>query len=802
MNTNSIISPTKSHDNKKKAIMSICSNNYFPYVRILFNSLQKYHPECELFLCLADKQNSCFALEVENVTIIEAETLNIPHFYDFAFRYDIMEFNTAVKPFMMQFLIEKYNFEQVVYLDPDIELFSSMESVFSALDSGSNFVITPHITKPSEEDAYPGDIGVMQSGIYNLGFIAVNNSNEAINFLHWWGRKLRFYCINEQNNGIFVDQKFVDLLPAFSDNVKILKDTNINVAYWNLLQRSLEKKDEIWLVDNQPLIFFHFSGININNNQRLSKHTNAFNGNLSEDLQQLIDGYISQLKIYSFPHNIIPKYAYGNFDNGVLIPTNIRHIYRKLKNIWYENPFISFGDYLNQFNANFNNNYNNFPLTNLMVLFWESRLDLQNNFEIFNNNEHRKRYTFWFLATAEENQFNHYFLQPILDSIHQKFSNYQYTKLLQKKSESLINVIGYLKTETGVGQAGRMVIKSLESTNISVQGYHIDNNYDRQNDTQVKENLVLKITSPIHFYKVNADQLDIVKQDIKKHSNKPEFCVNLPAWELSKFPQEWVKNYDNIDEVWVESTFVQIALQAQLSIPVLCMPPAITISKFQPVNREYFNLPKDTFLFHFNFDFSSFSSRKNPEAVIKAYRKAFRHQKSPLSTGLVIKTRGYDFNNKNYEKLLEIIDGEQDIIVINKYLNHGEVMALMNCCDCYISLHSSEGFGYTLAEAMLLNKPVIATNYSGNCDFINQQTGFPVDYQLTALKPDEYPFAQGQKWAKPDINHASWLMKKMIENETETKEIALAGKEKIAVNYSPMSAGKRYVKRLQKLGLI
>lgn len=362
---------------KKRAIMSICSNNYFPYVRILFNSLQKYHPESELFLCLADKQNPLFPLEIENVTIVEAEKLNIPHFYDFAFRYDIMEFNTGVKPFMMQLLIEQYNFEQVVYLDPDIELFAPLESVFSALNNGSDFVITPHITKPSEEDAYPGDIGVMQSGIYNLGFIALSNSNQVINFLHWWGRKLRFYCINEQHNGIFVDQKFVDLLPAFYDKVKILKDTNINVAYWNLLQRNLEKKDESWFVDEKPLVFFHFSGININNNQRLSKHTNAFNGNLSQELQELIDNYISKLKCHSFRNNVIPKYCYSHFTNDIFIPTVIRQIYRKLKDIWYENPFLSFANYLNQINHSFNNNLSNFSLTNLMISFWESRSDFK-----------------------------------------------------------------------------------------------------------------------------------------------------------------------------------------------------------------------------------------------------------------------------------------------------------------------------------------------------------------------------------------------------------------------------------------
>jgi len=790
--------------NKKRAIFTICSNNYLPYARILFHSLQKYHPSAELYLCLADKKDQLFPLEMDNVKIIEGEELNITHFHDFAFRYNIMEFNTALKPFMMQLLIEKYNFDQVVYLDPDIELYAPLDSIFSALDNGSDFVVTPHITKPSEGEDYPDDVEVMKAGIYNLGFIAVSNSFQAIEFLHWWGRKLRFYCINEQDKGIFVDQKFVDLLPAFHDKVTILKDTNVNVAYWNLAQRKLEKKGDNWFVDNKPMIFFHYSGIDINNNQRLSKYSNNFNGNINVELQELIDNYIAKLKYYSFANKFTPKYYYNYFSNGSYISFRLRQIYRQLKNFWCDNPFSDFPDYLNGFNNPLNDNHN-ILLTNLMYLFQEDREDIKICFNL-NSDQGRIGYIKWFIEHAEFHEIDRYFLEPLIKILHGQYTRYQSVSNETAKSKFSVNVIGYLKTETGVGQAGRMVIKSFEKANFPVRGYQsshlINNHFIREKDEQVKEFLVDKIDSPIHIYKVNAWELGFIKEEVKSKSKTPIFKINMPAWELSKFPAEWAKNYDDIDEVWVESKFVQFALQSQLNIPVICMPPAVSISEFKKVDRSFFNLPKDRFLFHFNFDLSSFSSRKNPQTVIDAYRLAFRHKKSDIPTALVLKTRGYDPNQTNYQKLLEMIDGEDDIIFINDYLTHSEVMALMNCCDCYISLHSSEGFGYTMAEAMLLKKPVIATNYSGNCDFINNSTGFPVNYQLVSLKPDDYIFAEGQKWAKPDIDHASWLMRQVVENQLETEKIAQAGQLKIQTYYSPISAGKRYLSRLQTLGLI
>jgi glycosyltransferase involved in cell wall biosynthesis len=233
------------------------------------------------------------------------------------------------------------------------------------------------------------------------------------------------------------------------------------------------------------------------------------------------------------------------------------------------------------------------------------------------------------------------------------------------------------------------------------------------------------------------------------------------------------------------------------------MPPAITIEKRPNLDRNFFNLPENIFLFHFNFDFSSYATRKNPMAVIDAYRLAFRYYQTEIPTALVIKTMGYDPEGKNLQKLRESINDESnDMIVINEQMTHNETLALMNCCDCYVSLHRSEGFGYTLAESMLLGKPVIATNYGGTKDFLNHTTGFPVDYQLKSLEKDEYPFAEGQKWANPDINHAAWLMKQVVKDQLYSKTIAKQGQEKILKDYSPQVVGKRFVDRLRQIGVV
>ena len=786
----------------RRAIVTICSGNYFPYARILLTSLQKYHPEASLFLCLADKLQSEVELGIKGVEVIPAEDLAITNFADFAFRYDIMEFNTAVKPFVMQDLIENRGFEEVVYLDPDIELFAPMNPVFDAFAGGADFVLTPHITEPAEFGEFPDDIGIMKAGIYNLGFIAVNNSADGISFLHWWGRRLRFQCVNKQSEGIFVDQKFVDLLPSFHDNVAILRDRSLNVAYWNLDQRELTKKDDAWLVNGQTLRFFHFSGISVKAPQQLSKHTTRFRANLSPALQEIILHYITKLKYFGFGGTANPEYGYARFNNGIAIANIMRRCYRDTENIFLKNPFDSFADYLNQPSKACISD-SPWLITNLMYYFWSERQDLQQAFAL-NHPDSCHSYALWFVQNAPSYGIDAYFINPILDNVGYFYANQ--IKLSPQKfgyRQADVGVIGYLKAETGVGNAGRMVASSFCKSQVNTQGYNVTLNVmARQAETKVDDILASKIDSRVEIYNVNADQLGVVRKHLAGKTNENAYKINMPFWELSKFPTAWVNNYLGIHEVWAPSRFVQAAVQTAMTLPVIWMPPAVTLDQFTPRDRNYFKLPEHTFLFHFNFDFSSFATRKNATAGIEAYRLAFRDRPNNIPTALAIKTRGYDPDGKNLQKLIGFTADDPDIYILNEEMAYDDAMALMNCCDCYLSLHRSEGFGYTPAEAMLLEKPVIATDYSGTRDFLDATTGFPVSYRLVSVKENEYPFWESQTWADPNLDHAAWLMRKIVSDPTHTKQVSRAGKHRILSEYAPEHVGQLYKQRLQQIGII
>ena len=785
----------------KRAIVTICSSNYFPYARILLTSLQKYHPESTLFLGLADKLQSDQELGIEGVEIITAADLTITHFADLAFRYKLIEFSTAIKPFVIQELLENRGFEEVVYLDPDIELFAPMSPVFDALSGGSNFVLTPKITEPAEFSEFSDDNEIIKTGIYNPGFIAVNNSLDVISFLYWWGRRLRFQVVKQPSDKISLDQQFLDFLPGFYKNLAILDNKNLGVAYWNLAQRELSKTDQGWLINDQPLIFFHFRGVSPQKPHQLSQDTSRFRENLTSALQALISSYIAQLQHFGFGSTASPEYGYARFNNGIAIADIIRCCYRDTEDIFLENPFETFVEYLNQSVPSLSDSP--WLITNLMYYFWNKLEFLSKIFDL-EHTDSRHNYVLWFVQNAPNYGIDAYFINPILDNL----SSY-YVNQIKLNPEQLgshkadVGVIGYLKAELGVGHAGRMVASSFSHSQVNTQGYNVTVNViARQAQTPIDDILVDQIDAQVEIYNVNAHELMLIRQHLADKTNEDAYKINMPFWELSKFPDAWVDNYQGINEIWAPSRFVQGAIQTKLALPVLWMPPAVTIDSFAPRERSYFQLPDHSFLFHFNFDFTSFATRKNALAAIKAYRLAFHNRPHNTPTALVIKTRGYDPEGKNLQKLMELTADDPDIYLLNEEMAYDDAMALMDCCDCYVSLHRSEGFGYTLAEAMLLEKPVIATDYSGTRDFIDATTGFPVSYRLIPVKENEYPFWQSQIWAEPNLDHAAWLMRRIVLDPTETKQVCRTGKQRILSQYSPEYVGQLYKNRLKQIGII
>ncbi len=326
----------------RTVVFSICSNNYLAQAEVFFASVRSRHPEVDLVLGLADSPDPELRYP-EGVEVVPAADLGITDFASFAFAYDVTEFNTAIKPFLMLRLFER-GYRNVLYFDPDIEIFRRLDDLVAVLDGGASFVLTPHFCDPPSAGAPRSERDVMQTGVYNLGFIAASQTPETEPALRWWARMLRHGCVNEQERGLFVDQKYMDLLPGLAGRTHVLRDTGFNVAYWNLDRRAVSAGPEgAWLVDGRPLAFFHFSGFVPERPLEVSRYTPE--PRAEGALAALLAGHALRRKAAAARLGMGRPYAYGRFRSGVAIPGMVRHMFRDKHLTWSGDPFAGYDRY-------------------------------------------------------------------------------------------------------------------------------------------------------------------------------------------------------------------------------------------------------------------------------------------------------------------------------------------------------------------------------------------------------------------------------------------------------------------------
>jgi glycosyltransferase involved in cell wall biosynthesis len=304
----------------------------------------------------------------------------------------------------------------------------------------------------------------------------------------------------------------------------------------------------------------------------------------------------------------------------------------------------------------------------------------------------------------------------------------------------------------------------------------------------------------VNIFHVNADQVLPVFVHLGRDFFERRYNIGYPFWELSKFPREWIPPMQLMDEVWAPTTFIQGALTEALGKVVQQMPVGVALPTIPKLGRNHFRIPSDQYLFFFAFDCYSFIDRKNPYAVVAAFKLAF-----PLGNekaGLIIKAMNGKESTESWKRLVNEIGGDKRIKLINETMDKVKLLGFVQECDCYISLHRSEGLGLGPMEAMLMGKPVIVTNYSGNTDYAKSDNSCLVDYSLVPVKKGQYLFHEGQVWADPDVKHAAWHMKKLADDPGFGIALGLKGAAYVSENFSPARCGQLYTKRLQELGML
>lgn len=357
-----------------------------------------------------------------------------------------------------------------------------------------------------------------------------------------------------------------------------------------------------------------------------------------------------------------------------------------------------------------------------------------------------------------------------------------------------VNLIGYARSEHGVGQSLRQFAKALDAANIAFGVIDFNkNNLSRTQDRSLEDKMINDVAHGINVFHINADQIGEAALQLPSHYFS-RYNIGYWHWELPDMLTEHRAGFDNLNEVWVPTAFVQEAVAKVSPIPVVKIPHAIHFEISSQATRAHFKLPENKFLFLVMYDFSSFQDRKNPDASIQAFERAFKTTDTEVA--LVIKTQNSHHHPRDMAELKQRLSRFENVFWIDETLTRQEVYDLQSVCDCYVSLHRSEGYGLGPAESMFLGKPVIATNWSGNTEFMHQHNSLLVDFELVKIQTDVGVYKAGNTWAEPSVEHAASLMRLVASDKALGEKIGSAAARTMRELYSPEVIGKRIQDRL------
>jgi hypothetical protein len=310
---------------------------YIPKARVLAQSLKEHNPEIRFCLLFAEPRHIKIPAEiVEFDEVIYISDLSIENFAGWIFSHSVVELCTAIKGFFLDLILERDDCENVIYLDPDIIVLTPLDELIAEFKNAS-ILLTPHLTEPEPhlEGITDNELCALQHGVYNLGFLGIRNDQEGKRFAQWWKSRLKHFCYADIPNGIFTDQRWVDLVPAFFSRVSILKDPGYNVATWNLNNRMVEGSYKNgFTVNGQPLKFYHFSGLD-SGDQLLM--LNKYGSNMPA-LFELRQWYLERCATLALDHNYGGNWFYDYFANGEKITEDHRKVYRSRSDL--ENAFV------------------------------------------------------------------------------------------------------------------------------------------------------------------------------------------------------------------------------------------------------------------------------------------------------------------------------------------------------------------------------------------------------------------------------------------------------------------------------
>jgi glycosyltransferase involved in cell wall biosynthesis len=581
-------------------------------------------------------------------------------------------------------------------------------------------------------------------------------------------------------------EKSIVLGPEGSE--EITNDPGCNVGYWNLLDRTFGWTGDHYEVNGKPLRFFNFRGYDPDKPHLLSKDQGSAPRILLSEhraVAKICDEYRDKLRRAGFNDLKRMPSRFDSLPSGLKIDPHMRRLYREALEAFKKgsapeppSPFGPGGEKAFMQWLNEPVEKQGPAVTRYMLAIHAARDDVRTAFPDPAGAD-AAAFQSWYIVFGRPELE----LPPPLVPFEAPRSSANGSAA---PSPPALNIAGYFHAELGIGEAARLLVAGLEAAEVPFNTIAYEDTANRQTHP-FAERKSKADTADLNLICINADQMPAFAEKNGPSLLHGRYTIGVWFWEVEDFPESLHSAFNYVDEIWVASEFMRTTLLKVSPKPVFKFHLPILPPKFDAaVSRADLGLP-DCFLFLFVFDLLSVLERKNPLGLIKAFIRAFAPDEGPV---LAIKTINGDKRILEMEKMRYAARHRPDIILADGYLSELEKSTLLAQADCYVSLHRSEGYGLSIAEAMALGKPVIATAYSGNLEFMTPQNSYLCSAERCEVGEGREPYPADSHWSEPDLAEAAKLLREVYTHPEEARARGRQAANDIRVLHSPEMAGR------------
>jgi glycosyltransferase involved in cell wall biosynthesis len=746
---------------------------------VLAKSFLNFHPGAQFALFFLDRIEAPIA--IPNAFVLGPRDLDVPAGEEWRLPMILTagEITALLRPALLRAVLEKRGADVAAYFECSTVLFGSLTE--SELPNPES----PILASPRIENDHPD---------FGRSFIAARAGTEA-DLSAWFDRAWEESVIRHRHSPVEDRLEILETAFAAVPHATV-RSRGFACSYATLDPKTFQAASDGYKVDGGPLRSFDFRGYDPHKPHLLSKYLGLEPHILLSEypaLARFCEEYRDNLLRNAVGRSLRLSSPFDNMASGLRIEDRMRRLYsdalERFRRDGTPEPPSPFGPQGEEGFVRWLNEpltKSGATVTRYMLAVLDDRPDVaQAVREPLGVDAAAFRHWYQLYGRHELE------LPPVLapDDVAANTAN---ARESANPATAAVNVAGYFRAELGLGGAARSILSALEAVGIPFNTVSFGATANRQ-EHPFTERRADGPPADINLVCVNPDQFPRFAEETGPQLRHGRYTIGVWFWEVEDFPKSLHGAFNYVDEVWVASEFMRETFLKVSRKPVFKYRLPIPVPQVdRTLSRADLGLPA-TFTFLFSFDFLSVLERKNPVGLIRAFTEAFPDGSGPA---LVIKTINGDKRVLELEKLRYAARDRSDIILRDGYLSPIENSSLTALVDCYVSLHRSEGFGLTMAEAMALGKPTIATGYSGNLEFMTPENSYLCPFRLCPVGLEREPYPATSRWAEPDTAAAAKLLCEVYANRKAAELRGRRAAEDIRARHFPTLAGRVIHERL------